>query len=238
MPSGPLRSFFPMVFVGRPGAADRSRLGPGGPGHPAAGMCNQSRWPPGRPGPANSSDRRRRLRLVPCRVGPLHRAPSPGGNLPNEMVELEAGARLGDSGRPILNAQGELAGTLFGTGLGRTLGSYCGRVSAFLASTAGDFQRLPDSPVMVAQVPPPYRPPQPSARHARRAAGSCECPGCPAAEAHFLHGAAASRAADGRRRSTPCPLFVPAACPPQPTATLGGPPSRAERSRRSWPRSG
>jgi len=82
---------------------------------------------------------------------------SPGGNLPNEMVELEASARLGDSGGPILNGRGELAGILFGTGFGKTMGSYCGRVRTFLVSVGSDFQRLPSSPTMVAQAPPPYR---------------------------------------------------------------------------------
>jgi hypothetical protein len=67
---------------------------------------------------------------------------SPGGNLPMEMVELSAPARDGDSGGPILNSHGELAGVLFGTGFGRTTGSYCGRVREFLASVEGDFRNL------------------------------------------------------------------------------------------------
>ena len=83
---------------------------------------------------------------------------SPGTNLPNEMVELEASARLGDSGGPILNARGEVAGILFGTGFGKTMGSYCGRVRTFLVSVGGDFQRLPGEPVMVAQASPSSRP--------------------------------------------------------------------------------
>ena len=53
---------------------------------------------------------------------------SPGGNFPYEMVELDAGARNGDSGGPILNTRGELAGVLFGSAFGKTTGSYCGRV--------------------------------------------------------------------------------------------------------------
>ena len=59
---------------------------------------------------------------------------APGKRLPFEMVELAASARQGDSGGPILNNQGELAGVLFGEGGGRTAGSYCGRVQWFLAS--------------------------------------------------------------------------------------------------------
>jgi len=50
------------------------------------------------------------------------------------MVELAAEARQGDSGGPILNQRGELAGVLFGSGPGYTSGSYGGRVLKFLSS--------------------------------------------------------------------------------------------------------
>lgn len=59
---------------------------------------------------------------------------TPSLNLPLEMVQVTAAARNGDSGGPIFNEQGELAGVLFGTGEGVTSGSYCGRVNEFLAS--------------------------------------------------------------------------------------------------------
>ena len=58
---------------------------------------------------------------------------APGTSFPYEMVELATTARQGDSGGPILNSRGELAGVLFGEGGGRTAGSYCGRVQWFLA---------------------------------------------------------------------------------------------------------
>lgn len=80
---------------------------------------------------------------------------SPGGNLPFEMVELAAPAREGDSGGPIFNSRGELAGVLFGAAFGRTTGSYCGRVNWFLASVAGNFQRLSAEPAMIAHRPRP-----------------------------------------------------------------------------------
>lgn len=57
---------------------------------------------------------------------------SPGMNLPYEMVEVGAEARQGDSGGPIFNEQGELAGVLFGSAQGTTSGSYAGRVLNFL----------------------------------------------------------------------------------------------------------
>ena len=59
---------------------------------------------------------------------------APGMHMPYEMVEVSAAARQGDSGGPILNARGELAGVLFGSSSGTTSGSYCGRVRVFLAS--------------------------------------------------------------------------------------------------------
>ena len=73
---------------------------------------------------------------------------SPGGQHPFEMVELSASARQGDSGGPIFNGRGELAGVLFGAGGGRTSGSYCGRVQQFLAS-------LPAARLPVAPAAPP-----------------------------------------------------------------------------------
>ncbi|HWA99705.1 MAG TPA: serine protease [Pirellulales bacterium] len=57
---------------------------------------------------------------------------APDPKLPYEIVELEASARQGDSGGPIFNARGELAGVLFGHSRGLTSGSYCGRVDRFL----------------------------------------------------------------------------------------------------------
>jgi hypothetical protein len=51
---------------------------------------------------------------------------------PMELVEVGAAARQGDSGGPILNARGELAGVLFGQGEGYTMGAYGGRVLQFL----------------------------------------------------------------------------------------------------------
>lgn len=92
---------------------------------------------------------------------------APGANHPFEMVELSAGARDGDSGGPIFNSRGELAGVLFGAARGHTTGSYCGRVRWFLASIDDDFQRLPPGSTRIARQPQPSptttaRPLQPS----------------------------------------------------------------------------
>jgi hypothetical protein len=75
---------------------------------------------------------------------------SPGGNQPFEMIELSAPARNGDSGGPILNSRGELAGVLFGSSFGRTAGSYCGRLRWFIGTIDGDFRRI-SAQAMLAQ---------------------------------------------------------------------------------------
>ncbi|MEI8372655.1 MAG: serine protease [Planctomycetota bacterium] len=89
---------------------------------------------------------------------------TPGGNLPHEIIEVDVEARRGDSGGPICNSRGEIAGILFGAAGntwsgGYTMGSYCGRVRQFLAAAYLDFQRLPSNTAMVAQAPAPQPPP-------------------------------------------------------------------------------
>lgn len=75
---------------------------------------------------------------------------APGLEFPYEMVEVAVSARQGDSGGPIFNTRGELAGVLFGEGDGRTSGSYCGRVRWFLSRIVPN---MPDPSVMVASAP-------------------------------------------------------------------------------------
>ncbi|MCH2115203.1 MAG: serine protease [Pirellulales bacterium] len=67
---------------------------------------------------------------------------APRQDFPQQMVELDVEARQGDSGGPIFNSQGELAGVLFGAGQGTTLGSFGGRVDSFLATLAPDIGLL------------------------------------------------------------------------------------------------
>jgi len=69
---------------------------------------------------------------------------APRLDFPRHMVELDVEARQGDSGGPIFNTQGELAGVLFGAGQGTTLGSFGGRVDSFLASLAPDIGQPSD----------------------------------------------------------------------------------------------
>ena len=82
---------------------------------------------------------------------------APGVNMPYEMVEVSVQARQGDSGGPILNQRGELAGVLFGSGSGTTSGSYAGRVRQFLA-TAWPATPQPDV-TQVARDASPMLPP-------------------------------------------------------------------------------
>ena len=67
-------------------------------------------------------------------AGPCTQYLAPGSGYPLEFVELQATARRGDSGGPILNTRGELAGILFGQAQGRTIGACSTRVQTFLAS--------------------------------------------------------------------------------------------------------
>ncbi len=78
---------------------------------------------------------------------------SPGTDLPFDLVELATPARQGDSGGPIFNQRGELAGVLFGSAFGRTTGSHCGRVRWFLDRVWPDFRELAEQPAVIAQSP-------------------------------------------------------------------------------------
>ena len=73
--------------------------------------------------------------------------PKDGSAQINEIMEVSVSARKGDSGGPILNQKGELAGVLFGSDLIRnTAGSYCGRVNRFLSETQEKMAGLPKCP--------------------------------------------------------------------------------------------
>lgn len=76
---------------------------------------------------------------------------APALNSPYEMVEVDVQAREGDSGGPIFNERGELAGVLFGAGGGTTSGSYAGRVRGFLATLAPDVGAMKQQ---IASAPP------------------------------------------------------------------------------------
>lgn len=123
--------------------------------------------PPTQPAPLADSPPQQGDRLTICGYGQGdyrsatgqctdYYAPKLG--LPQELVELDVEARQGDSGGPIFNSRGQVAGILFGAGQGTTLGSFGGRVESFLASLApgiGDRNFGPKSPATaVASLPP------------------------------------------------------------------------------------
>lgn len=73
--------------------------------------------------------------------------PRDGSTPEYEIIELSATARQGDSGGPILNNRGELAGVLFGSDMIRnTAGSFCRRVDLFLREAVPLMQNLPEQP--------------------------------------------------------------------------------------------
>ena len=77
-------------------------------------------------------------------TGPCTQYLAPGSGYPMEFVELSATARQGDSGGPIFNTRGELAGVLFGQNEGRTIGSCSKRLRTFLTSVGSSgFQAMP-----------------------------------------------------------------------------------------------
>jgi len=134
---------------------------------------------------------------------------APGKQHPYEMVELSAGARQGDSGGPIFNRRGELAGVLFGAAWGHTTGSYCGRVGQFLTSVADDFQRLDAGSTMIAQQTQPDRTPNPQPRQ----------PG-----ASMLAQRPGPRPSTTWKQSRPeaTPPDATPACPPSPVVSIPG----------------
>lgn len=97
-------------------------------------------------------------------TGPCTQYLSPGSGYPMEFVELSATARQGDSGGPIFNGRGELAGVLFGQNDGRTIGSCSTRLRTFMAAVGSSgFQSLPiaefsDRPAIDRGLGTPARP--------------------------------------------------------------------------------
>ena len=68
-------------------------------------------------------------------------------NLPAETISIDAGVRQGDSGGPILNRYGELAGLLWGSDGTVTMGTFSLRLQAFL--TQAQFQLINQSQITI-----------------------------------------------------------------------------------------
>lgn len=122
---------------------------------------------------------------VNARVLGYVRAASAEGN---ETLQVTGGARDGDSGGPIVNARGEVVGILWGTDGFRTVGTYCGRIRAFLRgllpSRSGEASPLPQGPLPqggglapLAGSPPGGAPSQSAPGSAQGIAGGSPPPG-------------------------------------------------------------
>lgn len=70
---------------------------------------------------------------------------SPTSSHERQFVELKASARQGDSGGPIFNERGELAGVLFGERDGRTIGPCSTRLRTFLSGVQWPSDQKPTS---------------------------------------------------------------------------------------------
>ena len=70
---------------------------------------------------------------------------APDAGFPQEMIDVSVPARKGDSGGPIVNSQGQVAGVLFGSGGGLTTGTHVGRLRQFLADISLGSATAPES---------------------------------------------------------------------------------------------
>ena len=85
-------------------------------------------------------------------------APQP--DMPYEMFEVSVAARQGDSGGPIVNQRGELAGVLFGAGDGRTTGTQVHRVRDFVNEALYELREQAEAVAQSPLQPPIANPPQ------------------------------------------------------------------------------
>ncbi len=78
-----------------------------------------------------------------------------------DTLQITGAAQDGDSGGPIVDAQGHLVAIVWGTDGYRTVGTYCGRIRAFLRNFFGSTEARP--PAVVPTIPPAApNPPQDS----------------------------------------------------------------------------
>lgn len=82
-----------------------------------------------------------------------------------ETLQIRGAAEDGDSGGPIVNATGELVAVTWGTDGVRSVGTYCGRIRAFLRAflPGRERQTLPITPAPAPSPPPALTPSPPPA---------------------------------------------------------------------------
>jgi len=66
--------------------------------------------------------------------------------LPIETIAISTGVRQGDSGGPVFNRYGELAGILWGSNGSETMGTFCLRLQAFLTQAQFQLQHQTNDP--------------------------------------------------------------------------------------------
>ena len=147
---------------------------------------------------------------------------SPQPNFPHEMVELDVEARQGDSGGPIFNQSGELAGVLFGAGQGTTHGQLCPARASFPGRRRpGPRPGQSTAKVAIADRPAPNR--ELSSWAAKSAARAAE-----------LSQRTWSPAHDGRRRTREIATKIqPAQLAGEPRSGVNVKPSHGKKARHS-----
>ncbi len=143
---------------------------------------------------------------------------APSKQHPFEMVEVAVSARQGDSGGPILNTHGELAGVLFGSGGGATSGSYGGRVQQFLQGIWPPELELSAGTAPARNGSPPRQTPAMTASAPGQSSRLQPLPEVAAAP-HTSRSASASELASAQRLS---------ALPPPPGSPMAGPSAHAK----------
>ncbi len=134
-----------------------------------------------------------------------------------ETLALLGAARLGDSGGPIFDAQGQLVAVVWGTDGRTVVGTYCGRIRHFLAEVFGSRRTPPPVPEpspgalppgqgqTPGPVPPPRTQPGPSRQEPPQGNGSNAAPS-PGSAMKAPAVPAPSIASPGRpRRAEPAP---------------------------------
>jgi hypothetical protein len=88
---------------------------------------------------------------------------STSGGTSNETLEMSGAARDGDSGGPVFNGRGELAGVLWGTDKRVIEATYCGRVRQFFIETLRRAGQPPPPGPVRRVIPGLCKPQQPAA---------------------------------------------------------------------------
>ena len=140
--AGPIVVSFPDGFRSAATVVRTDRGGTGRTGDSPAGRAAGCDFGPSPAAGRNvGAGRLRRQRRLSRHGGPLHAISCPG-EIGRWNWSTSMPRHQGDSGGPIFNGRGELAGVLSGSGFGQTCGSYCGRVRWFLGVADADFRRV------------------------------------------------------------------------------------------------